>query len=98
MGIAWSGRIFAAVTKDNAPLVPVWDGSLYASAAYAIPKGAPNPAAGNAMIQYWIADIEGQKAYVRSLSDQHQGADAAAYGEDLAKWLPAGENLKLVVP
>lgn len=100
MGIAWSGRIYSAVTKDNAPLVPVWDGSLYASAVYAVPKGAPNPDAGNAMIQYWIADVEGQKAYVSQIPypTSIKALDAAAYGEELAKWLPAGDNLKMAIP
>jgi putative spermidine/putrescine transport system substrate-binding protein len=96
MGIAWSGRVYGAVVNDKAPLKPIWDDSLYAQAVYAVPKGAPNAAAGQALIQYWLADVEGQKNFVAQIpyTTNLKALGADAYGPDLAAWLPAGDNLK----
>lgn len=94
IGIAWSGRVYGAVTNDNAPLALVWQDSLYSSAFYAVPTGAPNPDAGQAWIAHFIADLEGQKELVRGIpyTTALTGLSATDYGDDLIPWIVAGEN------
>lgn len=94
MGIAWSGRVFGAVTLDKAPLAIQWQDSLYAQAVYAVPKGATNADAGQAMIAHFISDLEGQKALVKKITytTDIAGLDAAAYGAEMAPWIVQGEN------
>jgi len=46
IGIAWSGRVYSAITNDKAPLAVQWQDSVYSNSNYAVPKGAPNPVAG----------------------------------------------------
>ncbi|MBL3684717.1 hypothetical protein F2981_21215 (plasmid) [Sinorhizobium meliloti] len=52
-----------------------WQDSLYSMSVYAVPKGAPNAAAGQALIGHFISDIEGQESSRRQddLYDGHQG-------------------------
>lgn len=94
IGIAWSGRVFNAAKADNAPVAMVWQDGLYSSSVYAVPKGAPNPVAGQAMIAHFIADVEGQKALVRELTYTTGLAalSPADYGEEVAPFIVAGEN------
>ncbi|MEP7174449.1 MAG: extracellular solute-binding protein [Aestuariivirga sp.] len=94
MGIAWSGRVYNSVKNDKAPLAMVWKDSLYAQAVYAVPKGAPNAPAGQAMIAHFIGDTEGQKSLVQKITYTTDivGLDATAYGDELAPWIVAGEN------
>lgn len=96
MGIAWSGRVYGAVKNDNAPLAVKWKNSLYSQAVYAVPKGAPNADAGQAMIAHFIGDLEGQKALVKQITYATDivGLDSTAYGKDLEPWIVAGENAK----
>lgn len=99
IGIAWSGRVYSAVTKDKAPLAMVWQDGLYSSAVYAVPKGAPNPIAGQAYIAHFVADVEGQKALVNAITYATgiAGVSAADYGADLAPWIVAGDNAKKAI-
>lgn len=96
MGIAWSGRVYGAVKNDKAPLAVEWKDSLFSQAVYAVPKGAPNAVAGQAMIQYVISDTAAQKAFVEKITYTTDlvGLDAASYGPDLAPWIVAGDNAK----
>lgn len=99
MGIAWSGRVFGAVKHDKAPLAIKWENSLFSQAVYAVPVGAPNPAAGQAMIAHFVSDIEGQKALVKQITYTTDivGLDSASYGDDLAPWIVAGNNAKKAI-
>ncbi|WP_431324940.1 extracellular solute-binding protein [Rhizobium sp. YTU87027] len=99
MGIAWSGRVYGAVTNDKAPLAITWENSLYSQAVYAVPNGAPNAVAGQAMIAHFIGDTEGQKALVKGITYTTDivGLDSAAYGKDLAPWIVAGDNAKQAI-
>lgn len=99
MGIAWSGRVYNALKNDKAPLAVRWDNSLFAQCVYAVPVGAPNPDAGQAMIAHFISDIEGQKELVRRITYTTDivGLDNSSYGEDLAPWLVAGENAEKAI-
>ncbi|AFL50333.1 extracellular solute-binding protein [Sinorhizobium fredii] len=99
MGIAWSGRVYGAVRNDKAPLAIKWDNSLYSQAVYAVPVGAPNAEAGQAMIAHFIADLEGQKALVEQITytTDVAGLDSSSYGSDLAPWIVAGDNAKKAI-
>ncbi|MCK0198131.1 extracellular solute-binding protein [Ancylobacter sp. 6x-1] len=94
MGIAWSGRVYSAVKNDKAPLAINWKDSLYAQAVYAVPKGAPNAAAGQALIAYNIGDLEGQKKLVRAITyaTDIKALKLSDYGEGLGPWIVAGDN------
>ncbi|MFL1526246.1 extracellular solute-binding protein [Pseudomonas sp. O230] len=99
MGIAWSGRVYGAATKDKAPLAIKWPDSLYAEAVYAVPKGAPNAKAGQALIGHFISDLEGQKEFVKRIpyTTDIQALKATDYGAALTPWVVAGENQKAAI-
>lgn len=99
MGIAWSGRVYGAVKNDKAPLAIKWENSLFSQAVYGVPVGAPNAAAGQAMIAHFISDIEGQKALVKQITYTTDivGLDSTSYGSDLAPWIVAGDNAKQAI-
>ncbi|KQU89615.1 hypothetical protein ASD12_28300 [Mesorhizobium sp. Root102] len=99
IGVAWSGRVYNAVKNDKSPLAIAWQDSLYSSAVYAVPKGAPNAIAGQAMIAHFIADTEGQKALVKKITYATgiAGLSPADYGEDVAAWIVAGDNAKKAI-
>lgn len=42
MAIAFSGRIFYAIVRDNQPFGVIWDGQVYDLDMWAVPKGSPN--------------------------------------------------------
>lgn len=44
MTTAYNGRIFNAAMDEGRPFVVVWDGQIFESELYVIPKGAPNMA------------------------------------------------------
>lgn len=99
MGIAWSGRVYGAVKNDKAPLAIKWENSLYSQAVYAVPVGAPNAGAGQAMVAHFIADTEGQKALVKQITYTTDivGLNSSSYGSDLAPWIVAGDNTKRAI-
>ena len=94
IGIAWTGRVYGAVKNDKAPLAIEWQDSLYATGSYAIPKGAPNAAAGQAFIAHFISDLAGQKALVEKITytTDLKALSLSDYGPALVPWLPAGAN------
>lgn len=99
MGIAWSGRVYGAVNNDKAPLAIKWENSLFSQAVYAVPVGAPNAAAGQAMIAHFVSDVDGQKELVKQITYTTDivGLDAASYGSELAPWIVAGDNAKKAI-
>ncbi|MNP19111.1 Bacterial extracellular solute-binding protein [compost metagenome] len=99
MGIAWSGRVFGAVKQDKAPLAIKWPDSMYAEAVYAVPKGAPNADAGQAMIGHFILDTEGQKALVKKITytTDVKALNAESYGPEMAPWIVEGDNQKTAI-
>jgi len=99
MGISWSGRAYSFVKKDKAPIAIVWQDSLYAQSVYAVPKGAPNPVAGQAFIAHFIGDIPGQVKLVREITytTPLAGVPLSAYGDDMTPWIVAGDNAKKAI-
>jgi putative spermidine/putrescine transport system substrate-binding protein len=94
MGMAWSGRVYNAVTKDGAPLEMSWEDSAVSSVWYAVPVGAPNPEAGMALISWWIQDLDGQREFVQlaPYTTPIQALEEEGYPAELAPWLASGEN------
>lgn len=99
IGIAWSGRVYSAVKDDKAPLAIAWQDSLYSNSTYGVPKGAPNPDAGMAMIAHFVSDIEGQKKLVDLISytSPLAGVKLEDYGPAAAGWIVAGENAERAI-
>lgn len=56
LGVTWSGRIYQAIHDDSAPLDMTWDGAVYASQFFSIPKDAPNRKAAEALLAMMILD------------------------------------------
>lgn len=99
MGIVWSGRALAAVTKDHLPLAVSWKGAGYTSDFLAVPKDAPNPSAGFAFLAHWINDRQGQIGFVNltGYPTNIKGLPLTAYNESIREFLAAGTNLKEAV-
>ena len=95
LGFSWSGRVYNAVTNDGAPLAMTWTDSLVSHVWYGVPVGAPNPEAGMAMISWWIRDLEGQREFVQlaPYTTPIKALEEEGYPDELAPWLPAGENV-----
>lgn len=54
MALAFSGRIFYAMMRDNQPLGIIWDGQIYDLDLWAVPKGAANREAAMKFIAFSI--------------------------------------------
>lgn len=99
MGMAWSGRVFNAVSQDNAPLAMTWDQAIYTSAYYAIPKGAPNEAAGQAFLAMLIQDKQGLIDFVDRMTYVTPRSDIpiSDYDESVQPFLAVGDNVSTAV-
>jgi putative spermidine/putrescine transport system substrate-binding protein len=98
MGIAWTGRVFNAITRDHNALDFTWQDGLYADSVYAIPKNAPDAKAAQAMLAMWIQDKQGQSEFLRTGSPYPTPIKGATYPPSLTKWLPLGDNQKVAFP
>lgn len=94
LGVAWSGRVYNAVTKDDAPLAISWNESLYTDAVYAVPKGAPNADAGQSLVAMILDDTQGQVEQVKAIPypTALKALSDSDYPSDLQPWLPVGAN------
>lgn len=99
LGVTWSGRAYSAVKNDNAPLAVVWNDSMYSVAAIGVPKGAPNPKAGQALIAMTILDLQGQRELVNRITytTAIKQLELEGYGSDLDPWIVAGENAEVAI-
>lgn len=95
LGMTWSGRVFNAVNKDNAPLALTWDEALYTSAYYALPKNAPNEKAGRALLAMMIQDKQGLIDFVDQMTYITPRSDIALdeYDEAVQPFLAVGDNV-----
>lgn len=59
MGMAFNGRPYERVVKENAPLAITWNNAVLNHSWLAIPKGAPNPELANAYLAYLIYNADG---------------------------------------
>lgn len=68
MAVVWSGRAYSAV-KNGAPFAPVWDQWMPEADTIAVPKGARNPKASMALINYYLgADQQAKLTELTSYS------------------------------
>ena len=86
MGLVWSGRGYGAAAA-GAPIAPVWDEWLVAIDSTAIPKGAKDPAASHAAINYFLGSE--QQAHMTELNSMSPvNVNAKPQVDDvLAEWL-----------
>jgi putative spermidine/putrescine transport system substrate-binding protein len=92
MAITWSGQIYTAVTKDDAPLAISWDDALYAEGVFAIPKTAKDLEAAQAMLAFLILDEPSRDEFVR-LTAYPIDIKGVTYPDDLQPWLPVGKDI-----
>ena len=101
IGIAWTGRVLARVQDEDAPLAVGWDTAISSHSVFAIPKDAPNPDLGNALISFFVRDKQGQIDYVLRTSYTTALTSLSSpedYPEEIRPWLPLGENAPGVIP
>jgi putative spermidine/putrescine transport system substrate-binding protein len=94
MGTLFSGRVYDAVVKNGQPLDATWDGS-YTSLSYnAIPKGAPNPKAGAALLSVFVRDVSATREFVQRYPYPMglKRLPLSEFPEDQRDWLPIGDN------
>ena len=95
LGVTWAGRAFNAVSKDDASLAISWDEAIYTSAYYAIPKGAPNEKAGQALLALMIQDKQGLIEFVNNMTYITPRTDIALdeYSQEVQPFLAVGDNV-----
>ncbi|NEY91924.1 ABC transporter substrate-binding protein [Tabrizicola oligotrophica] len=67
MTTAYNGRIFGAAVGEGKPFQIVWDGQIYESELYVVPKGAPNKDLAMDFISY-ATSTEGLRAQASNIS------------------------------
>lgn len=97
LGIIWSGRVFDAVTKDDAPLDFTWKDALYTDSVWAIPASARNMKAAQALLATWILDREGQRKFVTEGQPYPTPIKGMRYPAETLKWMPWGKNLEMAI-
>jgi putative spermidine/putrescine transport system substrate-binding protein len=93
IGVAWSGRLFDAVNNDKAPLAFTFNGGMYATGSYAIPKNAPNPKAAQAYLAHFIVNLDAQRRWLEKIPYPApiKGLQVPAITKT---WVPVGANVK----
>lgn len=99
LGITWSARPWAAVTQNQQPLAISWNQAGYTSDMLAVPKGAPNAAAGQRFLANWIKDKPGQIAFVNltGYPTNIKGLDTSQYATSVQPFLAAGNQLQQAI-
>jgi putative spermidine/putrescine transport system substrate-binding protein len=83
IALVWSGRAYSAV-KNGAPFAPMWDQWMPEADTITVPKGAKNPKASMALINYYLgADQQAKLSELTSYSPIN--VDAKPQLDDLAK-------------
>ena len=86
MGFVWSGRGYGAADA-GAPIAPVWNDWLVAIDSSAIPKGAKDPEASHAAINYFLgADQQAGMTELNSMGPVNVDAEPQV-DETLGEWL-----------
>jgi putative spermidine/putrescine transport system substrate-binding protein len=95
LALAFSGRVFNAVNADHAPISMTWNGAFYAPGYMAVPKGAPNAAAGQALIAMYVTDEEANKELVSRIPypTPLKTITLDEYAPEVQPYLPVGENV-----
>ncbi|MEH3141111.1 MAG: ABC transporter substrate-binding protein [Mycobacterium kyogaense] len=83
MALVWSGRAYSAV-KNGAPFVPMWNQWMPEADTITVPKGAKNPKASMALINYYLG-AEQQAKLSELTSYSPINVDAKPQLDELAK-------------
>ena len=83
MALLWSGRAYTAV-KNGAPFVPMWNQWMPEADTITVPKGAKNPKASMALINYYLG-AQQQAALTEATSYSPINVDAKPQLDDLGK-------------
>jgi putative spermidine/putrescine transport system substrate-binding protein len=83
MALVWSGRAYSAV-KNGAPFVPMWNQWMPEADTITVPKGAKNPKASMALINYYLG-AQQQAKLTELTSYSPINVDAKPQLDDLAK-------------
>lgn len=99
LGIIWNGRVASGVADEDLPLALSWDQAITLSGVWGIPKGAPDVEAAQALIAFWILDIEGQIDYVTkfAFTTDIKGISDDDYPESVRPYIVAGDNLETTI-
>ncbi len=96
MGMTFNGRVYQAITTAHSPLAMTWGDALYTYEYWAVPKGAPNPKLGQAMLAFWILDHPGQIKYVKDTTYATagiKGLPLSSYPASVQPYMAVGANL-----
>ena len=83
MALLWSGRAYTAV-KNGAPFAPMWDQWMPEADTIAVAKGAKNPKASMALINYYLG-AQQQAKLTELTSYSPVNVDSKPQLDDLAK-------------
>jgi putative spermidine/putrescine transport system substrate-binding protein len=97
LGIAWTGRLFDAITKDGADLDFTWNGAVYASGWYGIPTNAPNKEAAKAYLAHFIMNQEAQVEFLERFP-YPPPIEGLEIPTSVEKWVPLGSNVENAFP
>jgi putative spermidine/putrescine transport system substrate-binding protein len=94
MGIVWTGRAYSAISQ-GADLGFTWNDAGYTNAYYAIPKGAPNKAAGEAFLAMNLVDTKGVIALTNKIPypTPLKALSPSDFDPKVGPYVPAGANL-----
>lgn len=101
MALYYSGDIYTMAKIHHEPVKLAWGHAVVEVPVLAIPKGAPHLQASEAFLKSLITDLAGQKALLKQLPyttvTLKAGLNSILPNKGIAKWLPAGANLKTAV-
>jgi putative spermidine/putrescine transport system substrate-binding protein len=96
MGMTFNGRVYQAITTAHEPIAMTWGDALYTYEYWAVPKGAPDPKLGQAMLAFWILDHPGQIKYTKETTYATagiKGLPLSAYPASVRPYMAVGANL-----
>ena len=97
IGVVWSGRAMSAVMQDDAPIAISWNKALIDTAAWGVPKGAPHPELGQALIAMAVLDVEADIKATNQIGYPQHDLPLSRFSKKSRPWIPAGKNLEHAV-
>jgi len=98
IGILWANRAFTALSENGFPMAITWNQAGYSNSVWSIPAGAPNAAAGQALMAHVINNTEGQIAFASKIPTpipaSLKSLSPSDFPEDVQSFLPVGDNVK----
>ncbi len=92
MGILWANRVYQSVHSDNANLGHSWNFGVTDTVYYAVPKSAPNPRAGQALLAMFILDRKAGAEMASKIALAPDLKDPLPVDDSLQPYLAVGAN------